>query len=174
MEFQLPFLITSLVSSNRQLSGIVARQVQWLEKFFGEIERAALKAKKEEAKTESEKKQIQSNRLYKLMIPWQYDSRYTVHNIDQLLHSFRPVGVVDFATDGLHCPLPSPLDIKSCHFDDYLKDGNLLPYILYYINYFYPATLDDRSTSKVPPSPSLIQPMQRIAIDRINYWIKSR
>ena len=42
MEMQLPFLITTLVGHNKQISGIVSSHVQWLEKLLADVEKALL------------------------------------------------------------------------------------------------------------------------------------
>lgn len=77
MELQLPFLITSLVSHDRQVSSVVAAQVQWLEKLFGDVERAILNLEKTSTMKQGvhvkkwEPKELKL--LYDVMKPWNYD-----------------------------------------------------------------------------------------------------
>ena len=55
--------------------------------------------------------------------------------------------------------------------------GEVLRHLLHYTNYFYPVTLDDHVSKKTKSSPlssPIIHPMQRVAIDRVDYWIKTR
>lgn len=80
MELQLPFLITSLVGHDRQLSGAVSFQVQWLEKLFGDVEKAVIKLEKETVTNYTYQrgrnwKAEKLKFLFKLMLPWNYNFR---------------------------------------------------------------------------------------------------
>ena len=87
LEFDLPFLISSLVSKDRQLSSVVAGHVQWLEKFLGELEKYIIKEEKAAVKKDGKKAVIKENKyIYNnLMWPWEYNFRY----ICQYLYSPR-------------------------------------------------------------------------------------
>ena len=81
LEFDLPFLISSLVSKDRQLSSVVAGHVQWLEKFLGELEKYIIKEEKAAVKKDGKKAVIKENKyIYNnLMWPWEYNFRYICH-----------------------------------------------------------------------------------------------
>lgn len=81
LELDLPFLISSLVSKDRQLSSVVAGHVQWLEKFLGELEKYIIKAEKTAVKKNGKKDAIKENKyIYNgLMLPWEYNFRYICH-----------------------------------------------------------------------------------------------
>ena len=60
---------------------------------------------------------------------------------------------------------------------EFITGGQAVRHLLHYTNYFYPVTLDDHVSKKTTSSPlssPLIHPMQRVAINRVNYWIKTR
>ena len=205
LEFDLPFLISSLVSKDRQLSSVVAGHVQWLEKFLGELEKYIIKEEKAAVKKDGKKAVIKENKyIYNnLMWPWEYNFRYicTVHvyspytyahrvyiDVHVYVHMyiyiiqcsllFRPVAVEDLRLEnGPHNLVPGPYLRQTVYANQFLTEGEPLRHLLHYTNYFYPVTLDDHVSKKTTSSPlssPLIHPMQRVAIDRVNYWIKTR
>ena len=91
---------------------------------------------------------------------------------------FRPVAVEDLILENsTHDLVPGPYLRRKVYADEFLTRGEALRHLLHYTNYFYPVTLDDHVSKKTKSSPlssPVIHPMQRVAIDRVNYWIKTR
>ena len=91
---------------------------------------------------------------------------------------FRPVAVEDLSLErSPHDLVPGPYLRRTIFADEFMTRGEAIRHLLHYTNYFYPVTLDDHVSKKTKSSPlssPIIHPMQRVAIDRVNYWIKTR
>lgn len=98
-------------------------------------------------------------------------SNYNSTIIIMCMKLYRPISVADFNPEGYHCPIPDPYDPFHSSLGMYTESGELLRYLLHYCNYFYPVTLNDGNSKT---SPSVTVPLQKVAVDRVNYWIKSR
>jgi hypothetical protein len=169
-EDELPFLITSLVSHDRWISGVVGRQVQCLEKLLGTIEQELINTEKKEIIRKSNVKPKVSEKkkekpeeilselkyLYNLGKCWNYEQT-------------RPISVNDIELDeGYHCPLPAANNMSHLNISEYRYKGCLLPYLLLYANYLYPVTLSNNYGG------SNIEPLRKFTISRVNNWINSR
>ena len=96
-----------------------------------------------------------------------------------VLFHCRPISANDFSFEGYHCPLPwIRHESNFLTYDYYLDDGGLFSFLLYYANYFYPVNLNDhisrRSSVSSGSSDAALEQVQRVAIDRVNNWIKTR
>ena len=99
MEMQLPFLITTLVSHNKQISGIVSSHVQWLEKLLADVEKALLAREASNKKSNHAQELKELKCIYILLKPWNTEFRYeyscTLYQILYTLHDVH-VHVVPF------------------------------------------------------------------------------
>uniref|UniRef100_A0A1X7UZZ4 Uncharacterized protein n=1 Tax=Amphimedon queenslandica TaxID=400682 RepID=A0A1X7UZZ4_AMPQE len=166
MEMQLPFLITSLVGHNRHLSGIVSSHVQWLEKLLADVEKTLLEDEVEMKKRSKDSSLKELKCIYEFVVPW--DTQ------------FRPISANEFTTEGYHCPLPyqsREIDNYQTH-SHYCTEGGLLGVLFHYANYFYPVALNEdiskRCSLSTKSSDTALEQIQRVAIERVNYWIKIR
>ena len=76
MEMQLPFLITTLVGHNKQISGIVSSHVQWLEKLLADVEKALLARETSKKKSNHAQELKELKCIYILLKPWNTEFRY--------------------------------------------------------------------------------------------------
>ena len=76
MEMQLPFLITTLVGHNKQISGIVSSHVQWLEKLLADVEKALLAREASNKKSNHAQELKELKCIYILLKPWNTEFRY--------------------------------------------------------------------------------------------------
>ena len=161
-EQNLPFLITSLVSKDRQLSNTISNHVQWLEKLFGGVEMYGLTKKKPLKKIKKTDIPVQEEMkfVYDLQMPFQHD--------------FTPITLEEI-TSGYHVPLPRPF-CKNCYtYSDYDEEHVFFRSILHYTNYMYPLTVDSHVGKKSKSTgESHVSVAQRFAVGRVNYWINTR
>lgn len=148
----LPYLISSLVIGEQQVSSIVATQKQWLQKQLSDVEMFGLHEENVKGKKErTDKKKL---RIYDVPSVWEI--------------GFRPICVNDIEEKAFpHVPLSMP-GSRNYLIDDFNQSHKLFPLILHYTNYYYPLALDDRVDSK-----SLTK-VQDIAIGRVTYLFQSR
>ena len=90
----------------------------------------------------------------------------------------RPVAVDDLRLENSpHDLVPGPYLRRTIFVHEFIIGGEALRHLLHYSNYLYPVTLNDHVSKKTksgPLSSTVIHPMQRSAIDKVNYWITKR
>ena len=97
-----------------------------------------------------------------------------------ILFYCRPISANHFTTNGYHCPLP----YQSKEFNNYqthnyyCTEGGLLGILFHYANYFYPVALNEhvskRYSLSTKSSDAALEQIQRVAIERVHHWIKTR
>ena len=83
MEMQLPFLITTLVGHNKQISGIVSSHVQWLEKLLADVEKVLLVREASNKKSNHAQELKELKCIYILLKPW---NRYPIPFLKLMLN----------------------------------------------------------------------------------------
>ena len=167
----LPFLITSLVSNDRRLSGTVSSHVQWIEKLLGEVERFELYTSKVQAK----KQQGGAKKD-----PPPAEEKPFAYGLQEMFpHDFSPIRRSDINHgQGYHACLPNVLYRTRRGMAE--QDCYLLRPLLHYTNYFYPLMVDSKIEGNVRIGESSqtgqnsLTVARTIAIGRVNHWINTR
>lgn len=148
----MPYLISSLVSGEQQMSSIIIIQRQWLQKQLNDVEMFGLN-EEDKGKKESADEHL----------PYIYD----VPDIWDTAH--RPININNIVEEAFpHIPLPRLNSRFYLNTSDVKNSHCLFPLILHYMNYYYPLALDDHVGGK------MLSEVQNMAIGQVNYSFRSK
>ena len=156
-EDELPYLLRSLLSHDRQLQSTVSRHVRWLEKLLGAYEVCG--NIQGWGVGENVGKEFQDH-AYQLQTPWAMDS---------LVMTEFP------ATDqGLHCLLPIPTSSTQMTNTSVPKAALIQP-LFHFANYYYPVLAkQDSNAGGSGEATSPLTASQLSAIHSVNKFLRLR
>lgn len=156
-EDELPYLLRSLLSHDRQLQSTVSCHVRWLEKLLGAYEVCG--SSLGWGVGENAGKEF-SDYAYQLQTPWAMDS---------LVMTEFPA-----TNEGLHCLLPVPTSSSTPMNNTSVPKAALIRPLFHFANYFYPLLLGDTPAGGSGEGASPLTVSQLSAIRHINKFLRLR